>query len=1188
MLSPNESRLITEKYKGLEYINLPITLADNSFSLLYYNSTFSRLFQQMNEVFPARDFNALFQNFSEKIEVLNKAGLSSGHLQNFIIPSVQLRNAERFFDLHVSKFSPELDHLEGFSVTCVEVTEREKEISELSEAADYYDTYLAHTISGVIIHRDGIFVYTNPQAKLLLGIRENEPLSALSFYSFFTQESKEKLLQHEKKISEGSNGTSQVEYQIQRADGSLIDVEIFTYNVSHKNNSAFACTITDITQRKKTEKKLSDSRQQYYSLVENVKEVFFQIDKDERFTFLNTAWQELTGLAADHTIGKLFSEFLYHPDTTQSVYALMLRQIRLGSYRNELEVILRIKPGIEKYVELRFQAVFDDSMNVAGMLGVIEDIHAKKQAQTEVKKIEEVQKLHNKILLRLAKSQTIYDSDLSKSLQLIAKTCTEALNVSRVNIWQFSNQYSNLSCMLSYDQATSEFLQQKDLSSEVCKLYFSHLLTEKIIDSSDISGDYRLAELKEQYYVPNNIKSTLQVLILNENNPWGVLCFEVIGSNRVWAPEEQSFAKSASEFVSIAIHAVQKSESEKEAGRRDELYRTLIEQANDAIYLIDTNDKLWEVNDSACTLMGYSREELIGMEVKQLFPKRFLKPGISVLDKVRQYKRYTSERILLHKNGEEIITEISSILLPDGRIQGIARNITDRKLQERALKESETRLELALKGAELGTWDFFIQEDKIFHNKRWGELLGYNFEMTVMNEQFMDKFVHPDDVQLFYDAFQKHLKGITPYYEVVIRMLASNGEYKWIQDKGKIVEWDVHGNPVRASGIHQDVSAIKTFEKEIQQQKNYLRQIIDAIPNPVYVKNANDEFVIVNNALATFLGVTEKSLLQHKSSPKDNFTKQLRIMFEKDNEIFLSKKAVLIAEQEFPADETHEKRWLQSIKVPLLDSEGNASEILSVSTDISELKRKEHELAQLNEGLELKASDRTAMLEIANKELETFNYSVSHDLRTPLRTIDIFAYFLEKNYKEKLDKEGIENIHQIRQSIIKMSSLIDNLVIYSKMGRQEVMLRRLNVEEIIRDVIEEIKKAEDIANIQFNITHLPLIYADAGMLRIALFNLLSNAIKFSRTRPLPLIECFGYVDEDSTTLSIRDNGVGFSLELKEKLFKPFKRLHSEEYTEGAGVGLAIVEKIIKRHNGQVWAESEENKGTTFYIKLPGK
>ncbi|HET8964417.1 MAG TPA: PAS domain S-box protein, partial [Chitinophagales bacterium] len=691
-------------------------------------------------------------------------------------------------------------------------------------------------------------------------------------------------------------------------------------------------------------------------------------------------------------------------------------------------------------------------------------------------------------------------------------------------------------------------------------------------------------EFLENYILPNNIFSMMDSCIISEDIVWGALCFDQINEKRKWTVEEQLFVNSLAGFIAFAYESSQKKEAQLALNHSEELYQYIVENAGEAIFIINPSDSIIESNKLTEELTGYLRTEIESISLNQVFNP--LDNGEELVTSIRKEGAFGGTVKFVRKNGDKGIADIHANIFPDGNIQVIARDITEQHKQALALKESETRLELALKGADLGTWDFIIREDKMIHNKRWAEMLGYNFEFTVVNEQFWEKFVHPEDIETANSAFQKHLKGEIPYYEATIRMLASNGEWRWIMDKGRVVEWDENGEPVRASGIHQDINELKIYERELQQQRLFLQQILNIIPYPIYVRNLNNEFVLINKAFAEMLGYSKNEILQYQFLKKIELDDSLRYLLETDNDIFLSKLPIHYSEIKYKSNKTGSTHWLQTIKVPLKDSEGNLTELLSVSTDITELKKKEKELASLNEELEGKVNKRTAMLEAANKELETFNYSVSHDLRTPLRTIDIFAYFLEKNYKEVLDEEGGANILQIRQSIMKMTSLIDNLLIYSKMGRMDIHNTTFNLEDLLRESVVEVSKQMGIEKVEFKYEDLPDINTDYNLLKQAVVNLISNAVKFSATKKLPIIEFSGKVQGRNITFSIKDNGVGFSMEFKDKLFKAFKRLHSEEHFEGSGVGLAIVEKVVKRLNGRIWAESEENTGTTFFISLP--
>lgn len=1185
MLSPNETRILTEKYKGLEYLNLPVALVDQTFSILHFNSSFSRLLQSLDDVFPAKDFSQIFENFAEKLSRLQESGLSKGYLQNFVIPGVTLKSGGLLFDLYVGRLSPEFDHLDGFTVTCVEVSERENEIRRLQELGDHHNKFLEHTTSGVIIHRNGTILYANPQVEQLVHLPKGENLEGHSVWEFVTEEFREVVTERVKRMEAEGETVPPLEERFRCLDGSTFFAEVFAYPVTYRGEPAIKTIINDISERKRAENKLRDSEKQYSALVENLNDVVFQTDTDACFTFLNGYWEKLTGFKVSETLGRSCFDFLEHPTNTESFYQKIRRLISSGVEAIEYELLLSTRNGEHKYVEVSLSPVYDHLNRIAGISGLIRDIHAKKLTQIEIRSIHEKLRNQQRALLSLARDKSVQLGAFEDALQLIARVSCDTTQANIVNIWQLTENGKKLTEIVNFDRDKKQFQGCVSFRTDDFPVYFSHLLKDRIINSYDSLKDERLVEFFDMYLRPAHIVSSLSVSVIVNEEIWGFICFDQKESKRHWSVEDQLFARSVADIISLAYEASNRKHTQIMLEKSEDLYRNLIEQASDAIFVVDDSDKLLEMNRQVSEITGFGREELLGASLDTIIPREAISGEHTLAEEVRRLKHLVKECRVLTKSGEERILEISAAALPGGKVQGYARDITDRKIQEKALQESEARLDLALKGADLGTWDFFIQENRMIHNRRWAEMLGYNFEITVVNAQFWEKFVHPDDIAQANAAFEKHLRGETPYYEATIRMLASNGEYRWIFDRGKVVEYDANGDPLRASGIHQDVTALKYYEQQLQKQKIFLQEILNAIPNYIYVKNVQDSFVVVNKALADLFGTTPEELMQYHAEYKNQAAATLSALFEKDNEVFITRKPVFVLRQEIPEDGGH-SRWLQSIKLPLYDEDGNIAQILSVSSDITELILKESELEKLNDQLELKVSERTSLLELANKELETFNYSVSHDLRTPLRTIDIFAYFLEKNYRNSLDNEGMENIRQIRQSILKMSALIDNLLIFSKMGRAETKLTELETGELVREVIAEIRETAGTLNAEFHIGELPDLHADYSMMKQAFHNLIENAIKFTRIRRNPLIEISGSSEEGSVTIAIRDNGVGFSMEYKDKLFKAFKRLHSDEQFEGTGVGLAIVERIIKRHKGQIWAESEENRGTTFYFRIP--
>lgn len=255
--------------------------------------------------------------------------------------------------------------------------------------------------------------------------------------------------------------------------------------------------------------------------------------------------------------------------------------------------------------------------------------------------------------------------------------------------------------------------------------------------------------------------------------------------------------------------------------------------------------------------------------------------------------------------------------------------------------------------------------------------------------------------------------------------------------------------------------------------------------------------------------------------------------------------------------------------------------------EIAERKKAEDEIRKLNMTLENRVKERTAQLEISNSELESFAYSVSHDLRAPLRHIDGFLELLNNKLEEKLDESGKHYISVIFESTKRMNLLINDLLSFSRMGRNEILRSEINFNELIGEIISDFEPEISNRKIKWTICDLPKIKGDKSMLRIVLYNLISNAIKFTKKQEIGEIE-IGTIPSvsDEYIFYIKDNGVGFDLKFADKLFGVFQRLHQDEEFEGTGIGLANVRRIINRHQGRTWAESELNKGAIFYFSLP--
>jgi len=265
------------------------------------------------------------------------------------------------------------------------------------------------------------------------------------------------------------------------------------------------------------------------------------------------------------------------------------------------------------------------------------------------------------------------------------------------------------------------------------------------------------------------------------------------------------------------------------------------------------------------------------------------------------------------------------------------------------------------------------------------------------------------------------------------------------------------------------------------------------------------------------------------------------------------------------------------------DEQGRPAAILATNNDVTERKRWEREILSLNQEL----GKRSAQLEASNKELEAFAYSVSHDLRAPLRHLSGFSELLQKSAASLFDQKSQRYVGVILESAQRMGNLIDDLLAFSRIGRAETHMTVVSLEKLVQEALSEVRRDTDRRNIVWRVGDLPACYGDRSMLRLVFVNLIANAVKFTRTRAQAEIEigCLNQ-EQEQMVVFIRDNGVGFDMKYVNKLFGVFQRLHALETFEGTGIGLATVQRVVHRHEGRVWAEGQVDQGATFYFSLP--
>jgi PAS domain S-box-containing protein len=371
-----------------------------------------------------------------------------------------------------------------------------------------------------------------------------------------------------------------------------------------------------------------------------------------------------------------------------------------------------------------------------------------------------------------------------------------------------------------------------------------------------------------------------------------------------------------------------------------------------------------------------------------------------------------------------------------------------------------------------------------------------------------------------------------------------------------------------------------TQEQELRRNQNQLQAILDNTTSIICMKDLEGRYLLVNKSFCRAAGKSPEACLG-KTAAEIFSASLVRDTDRHDREVLALREPIEYIENFTSSDGI--TRTHLCARFPLMDWLGEPYAVCAVYTDISDIKRQEEEIKHLNQSLR----EKTRRQEAANSELEAFSYSVSHDLRAPLRHISGFGQLLSQRNKERLDEKSQHYLRVILQSVDRMGALIDDLLAFSRASKVDLSWKRISMQETVDDVRIELESRWTGPMVSWEVGRLPDVEGDPAMLRLVWVNLLSNAMKYSGKNPAPRISIHcvpNGIEED--VFSVIDNGAGFDMRYADKLFGVFQRLHSNQEYEGTGIGLAMIRRILERHGGRIWAESSVGNGASFYFVLP--
>lgn len=592
----------------------------------------------------------------------------------------------------------------------------------------------------------------------------------------------------------------------------------------------------------------------------------------------------------------------------------------------------------------------------------------------------------------------------------------------------------------------------------------------------------------------------------------------------------------------------------------------LINNSADIIGIIDaTTFRIEEINNAFTNILGYTPEETQGMTLL-FFLNNEDKIRIQALSK--QSKERLSFETRIYCKNRSIKWLQWNVVARYGKWFVNARDMTEIKEVEKirnyittVVKQSNDAVYIHDEEGKIISWNegaekiYGYTESEALKMKIWNVIPGY---MQPEMGEIVNTIIQGTKIQ------DLETRRITKHGKIIDILFSAS----------KITE--TGNDQVSIAITERDITQQKIAAEQIKESETRFRNLFEYAPYPMWVYDLNNlNFLEVNHTSTDLYGYSKEEFLAMKIidiRPEEEVAKLLEDIRERTQEIQSS------------GTWKHRLRNGKIIDVEitshLLDYKGHNA-VLVISKDITQQKKAEEQIRQLNTELQI----NVMQLETTNKELESFSYSVSHDLRAPLRALNGYSKIIEEDYAPVLDVEAKRLLGNIQYNAKRMGTLIDDLLAFSRLGRKEVQKTKIDTVALVKNVLKEINISATF-NAETKINPLPPADADYALLRQVWINLLSNAMKYSSKKEKPEVQIGSTETDNEILFFVKDNGAGFNMKYVDKLFGIFQRLHNPAEFEGTGIGLAIVQRIIAKHGGRVWAEAETNKGATFYFTLP--
>jgi PAS domain S-box-containing protein len=665
-----------------------------------------------------------------------------------------------------------------------------------------------------------------------------------------------------------------------------------------------------------------------------------------------------------------------------------------------------------------------------------------------------------------------------------------------------------------------------------------------------------------------------------------------------WVDDRTSLTRGASGEVlrisGVLLDVTEQKTAQIAQREQAELLRLFFELPFTGMAITSPENKRWlQVNDRLCQILGYPRDVLLNKTWSEITHPDDLQTNLRLFNQLLAGETgcYQMNKRFLRADGTVVYTamDVRAVHNADGSLKHLfttIHDVTERLQAEQALQDKERLLAEAQRVARLGNWNLQLQSGVALWSDEEYRLLGYEpgaVEPTL--DHFMQA-VHPEDRDRVQSAMQRAMSAAGDHEYHVEHRVLNGGGIRHLEQRGR-VDFDDQERPVRMFGTTMDITERVEVARMVRDYKDMLEQAEALVKLGSWSVDTETQRLTISSQLFRNMG------LEPADEPPSDEAYIARIHPDDRAAVIEDMQRIRgglpVGELLFRTNPAHGPiRWMRrTVQRATSLPPDDTPRYIGTLLDITESVETEVLLRSLNEELESRVAKRTRELEVANRELEAFSYSVSHDLKAPLRGIDGYSQLLEDEYGARLDEDGRLFVQRVRQGVKQMGELINDLLEYSRMERRDMTQDPVALVPLIDGVLQNYRADIERLGAEVALDVPPLtLPLDREGIAVVLRNLIGNALKFSAEARPPRLEIGARVEPQRRILWVRDNGVGFDMKYHDRIFGIFQRLHRAEAFPGTGVGLALVAKAVQRMGGRVWAESEPGAGATFFLEFP--